>query len=438
MGHKGIVLRLPFSTTALQGRIFELMEALQQVDGGRRLRILFVPQWYPKEDVNLISGTFCREHVLAAALYDDVAVLVYTSRKQKWPTLRWKRVDDYGVPTFYATFGRSPIAHTNQPFFYMHLWRAIRRVIREWGRPDVIHTQDGYAYDVIRATQILEIPSVISQHWGGFMRRELNSRGIRRYRCAFGRAERVLPANKFSAADYRYYGLKARTTWLPNTLDARVFYSSPRIAKEQWLLHASGFTPEKRFPDIVRACARVCAIRPGSMLHVVGDGPNRANMETLAARELPPGSFKFHGFIGKPELAGLMRSARGFIFSSEAETFGCVLMEAMACGCPVLTTKVGGIPAVVRDFDGLFFEVGNVDQMAQGMVRLLDGTHGLDMNRISEETHKRFSYEAVGRILHKEYVRMKPQKNRFHQFISFRRSQCARRRWVCDNAAEVG
>jgi glycosyltransferase involved in cell wall biosynthesis len=370
-----------------------------------RVRVLFVPEWYPRDGLKQVSGTFCREHVLAAAVFDDVAVLAYTAREEKWPTLNWKRVNDSGIPTFYATHGCSPIPHTTQPFFYMHFWRALRRAIREWGRPDVIHTQDRYAYTVIKATEGLNIPCVISQHWGGFMRRELDDKAVRRFRWAFARASRVLPANKFYPSDYDHYGFKANTAWLPNTIDTKVFCASPQTARKPWLLHASGFTPEKRFPDIIAAFSRVSRLRPGSVLHVAGDGPNRAAMEALATRELPPESFVFHGFISKPELAALMRQASGFVFPSQAETFGCVLMEAMACGCPVMTTRVGGIPGVVHEGEGLFVEVGNIDQISEDMILLLDHTHGLHIERISKEVHTRFSHEAVGRVLHQEHLK---------------------------------
>jgi len=373
--------------------------------GNRCLRILFVPVWYPTKDgSDQVTGTFCREHVRAAALYDDVAVLVYTSRAQRWPTLTWERVDDCGVPTFYATFGHSPIPKTTLPFFYIHLWRAIRRAIQEWGRPDVIHTQDTYAYYVIRAVQSLKIPIVVSQHSTAFMERQVDNRAVRQFRWAFSRTARVLPANQFAAADYYHYGLQAPITWLPNALDTNVFYPPLQPAREPWLLHASGFTPVKRFPDVVQAFAQVRGVRPQAILQVVGDSPNRAEMEALAARELPPKSFYFYGFLSKPDLAGLMRRASGFVFPSEAETFGCVLMEAMACGCPVLTTRVGGIPAVVRAGEGLFVDVGNIDQIAEGMIQLLDGTHGFDMTHLSRVIRERFSHVAVGRILHEEHL----------------------------------
>jgi glycosyltransferase involved in cell wall biosynthesis len=164
-------------------------------------------------------------------------------------------------------------------------------------------------------------------------------------------------------------------------------------------------TPEKRVPDIINAFAVACRTRPKAILHIVGGGQRQLEMESLAARELPPDSFRFHGYLPKTQLADLMRRSSGFVLPSEAETFGCVLMESMACGCPVLTTRVGGIPAVVREGEGLFAEVGNIEQIAEGMRRLLDNTHGLDLPRISRETTHRFSRMAVGRILHNEHHR---------------------------------
>lgn len=373
----------------------------------QRLRILFIPALYPSsgEGSKQITGTFCREHVRAASLYDDVAVLAIRGRQELGPTLHWKRVDDGQVPTYYATYGRSPIPKTTRPFFYLHLHRAFKRIVDEWGRPDVIHTQDAYAYYVIKTLQNFDIPFVISQHWSGFLRPLIEKSTLRKFSWAFKRAVRVLPANKFAEKDYQRFGLYPSVTWLPNVLDRDAFWPYGEQQKEPWLLHASGMTPEKRVPDIIRAFAKALLHRPKAVLQIVGDGKARKEMEALAARELPADSVQFHGVLSKLQLGDMMRRSCGFVMASGAETFCCVLMEAMACGSPVLTTRVGGIPAVVPQGDGLFAEVGNLDQIAEGMRRLLDGTHGLDLERISRETRTRFSDETVGRLLHEEHMR---------------------------------
>jgi L-malate glycosyltransferase len=375
----------------------------------RRLRVLFVPQSYPPlSDQKSANGTFCREHVRAAARNDDVAVLVYTTRRERWPTLAWKRLDDEGIPTFYAAHGRSPIPGTTRHFFRLYLRRAIHRAIREWGRPDVIHTQDGHAYYVIKAAQDLDVPFVISQHWSVFLKRRVDRTTLSQFQWAFARAARVLPANRWAATDYEHYGLQASVTWLPNALDTEIFRPPEGGDREPWLVHASGLDPDKGTREIIHAFARVRAVRPQAVLHVAG-AVHRAEMEALAARTLPADSFQFHGFLAKPALAELMRWGRGFVLPSAFETFGCVLMEAMACGCPVLTTRVGGIPAVVRKGEGLFVQVGNIDQIAAGMIHLIDGSHGLDMARISRETRERFSHETVGQILHDVHLQVAQQ-----------------------------
>ena len=115
---------------------------------------------------------------------------------------------------------------------------------------------------------------------------------------------------------------------------------------------------------------------------------------------LPKDSIVFHGFVDSQTLSQLMQKSSGFVFPSAYETFGCVLMEAMACGCPVLTTKVGGIPAVVRDGEGLFVKVGDIKAIANGMVKLIDDTHHIDMNKIGRDVRERFNHQAVGGILH--------------------------------------
>ena len=101
-----------------------------------------------------------------------------------------------------------------------------------------------------------------------------------------------------------------------------------------------------------------------------------------------------------------MRQASGFVLPSEAENLPCVLIEALACACPVLTTRVGGITALVDENEGILVDVGNIDQIAEGMYRLLDGMHGFDMNRISREVQAQYSHAAIGRLLHEEYAKV--------------------------------
>src|SRR5262245_12563200 len=303
----------------------------------KRLRVLFVPQWYPcNQGDNPASGTFCREHVKAAALYDEVAVLSFSARNERKPTLRLDYWVDDDIPTFVATYGHSPIPKSTLPFFLLHLRRAIGHVIRKWGHPDLIHTQDMHAFYVMKATQRFRIPFIISQHSSALRRRDLDPKAVRQLRWSFARAATVLHVNPCGPLDDRYYKFHSNYCWLPNALNPCLFHPPQGKGREPFLLHVSGFAPEKRFPDVVEAFARVQRVRPNAQLEIVGESRYRPKAEALAAKQLPPDSYRFHGFLGKEKVAELMRRASGLVLVSEFETFGCVLIESMACACPVL------------------------------------------------------------------------------------------------------
>jgi glycosyltransferase involved in cell wall biosynthesis len=375
-----------------------------QALGLGRLRVLFVPDWYPRlETAGTVSGTFVREHVLSAARYNEVAVLDFILRPALCPGLALDVEDDLSIPTYRARAGYWPHTLTGDFVKQLFLARALRHVIRTWGRPDLLHLQDNLAFDVLRAARKMHIPCVVSQHCSVFTKRQLTPQWHRRFRYTFSKAARVLPAKYSASADYDHYDLKANITWLPNAFDPTLFYPPTTGFRKPRLLHVSGFAPEKRVFDTIRAFAQVVRARPEARLHLVGEGAARHALAELAGSLLPKGTCQFLGFLPKPAVAEEMRAACGFIFPSEHETFGCVLMEALACGCPVLTTNAGGIPAVADNTNAIIVPIGDIDAITAGMVRLIDGTHGLDTARIAEETKMKFSRQAVGRKLQQIY-----------------------------------
>jgi len=134
------------------------------------------------------------------------------------------------------------------------------------------------------------------------------------------------------------------------------------------LMHISNFRPVKRVRDVVQTFARVRA-ELRSVLVFVGDGPERPAAEELVA-EL--GLSRDVRFLGKVDaVADLLRCADLFLLPSESESFGLAALEAMACGVPVVGTKVGGLPEVVEPEAGALVPVGDVDQMAAQALAML-------------------------------------------------------------------
>ena len=103
----------------------------------------------------------------------------------------------------------------------------------------------------------------------------------------------------------------------------------------------------------------------------VGDGPERAGLEALAAELALSDRINFTGAVGQDELPRLYAAADAFCLPTLAEGLGVVLMEAMAAELPVVSTRVMGVPEVVDDGAcGLLVAPGRPDGLADALERL--------------------------------------------------------------------
>jgi glycosyltransferase involved in cell wall biosynthesis len=109
--------------------------------------------------------------------------------------------------------------------------------------------------------------------------------------------------------------------------------------KDNYYLTASRFVPYKRVDLVVEAFSKM----PDKKLLVIGDGPQEKKIKALAGKNI-----EFIGYQPPDELKKYMQNARAFVFAAE-EDFGIVVVEAMACGTPVLALGRGGTAETVVD-----------------------------------------------------------------------------------------
>ena len=156
-------------------------------------------------------------------------------------------------------------------------------------------------------------------------------------------------------------------------------YSAPG---EKVLMHISNFRPVKRIPDCIRILEKVREDAPAHLL-MVGDGPERGPAESLA-REL--GLEQHVTFLGKQDhIERLIPLADVFLLPSQLESFGLAALEAMACGVPAVSTRVGGVPELItHEVDGFLESPGDVAAQAARVTALVT----------DESLHRRMSEAA--------------------------------------------
>jgi glycosyltransferase involved in cell wall biosynthesis len=111
---------------------------------------------------------------------------------------------------------------------------------------------------------------------------------------------------------------------------------------------------------------------PGVSLVVVGDGPDRGQLERLSTELGLEGRVRFVGGRSREDVLRILFAADAAVLSSRWENFPHLVVEALAVGTPVIATAVGGVPEVVKDGEnGLLVPAGDADALAAAISRLV-------------------------------------------------------------------
>ncbi|MFC0188564.1 N-acetyl-alpha-D-glucosaminyl L-malate synthase BshA [Fictibacillus aquaticus] len=180
-----------------------------------------------------------------------------------------------------------------------------------------------------------------------------------------------------------------------NFVDEREYYRRENISlkqaygieeHEKVVVHISNFRGVKRIKDVIHTFAGIARKMPAKLL-LIGNGPELTSACELV-RELDIADHVL--FLGKQDkVADLFSISDLKLLLSEKESFGLVLLEAMACGVPVIGSNIGGIPEVISDGEtGYIVPLGDVEQATELASALLE----------DKEKHASFSLNAVRHV----------------------------------------
>lgn len=127
---------------------------------------------------------------------------------------------------------------------------------------------------------------------------------------------------------------------------------------------------EKRLDMLIAAFALVRGLRPGLKLLIVGNGPELPNLAGKAKESEVQDQCIFMPAVS--DVAPYLRGIDIFVSCSSSEAFSNAILEAMACGCCPVGSRVGGTPELIEDGErGLLFESGSVEELAQKLAVLI-------------------------------------------------------------------
>jgi teichuronic acid biosynthesis glycosyltransferase TuaC len=360
----------------------------------RVLRVLTLTPFYPSEGDDS-QGCFVAEplHALAdIGVSSEVFALQPVYRKRLQPAeskipAKWIRYfslpSSFGLPTAGA-------------FVFARVVGPVREMIRSH-RIDLIHAHAplpaGHAAMLLSSE--LGVPYVVSVHGlDAFSNEQIGGRvgewcsrisrrvlhGSRRVICVSEVIrERVLSE----------LGSRVRTSVVYNGADTKFFSPAGDVRPDTPTLLAVGnLLANKGQEVLVRALASIVSEFSSLSLDVIGDGPELQHLQDLAGQLGLEGKVRFHGRQPRQQVADAMRRCTVFALPSRYEGLGCVYLEAMACGKPVVGCRGQGIAEVIRQgSNGYLVGAGNDKELALVLgILLRDQERRDNMGRAARDT----------------------------------------------------
>ena len=146
---------------------------------------------------------------------------------------------------------------------------------------------------------------------------------------------------------------------------------------------------------LIKAFSKSFRNKENIKLTIVGSGPEYDNLNELILNLGMQKQIILYGEANREEVRELLQTSDAFILSSEYETFGVVVIEAMACGLPVISTKCGGPESIIQDDKvGILTEI-NEDSLSSALTFMYNNIENYDSKYIRKYVEDNFSEEAV-------------------------------------------
>lgn len=374
-----------------------------------RKHIVFLARWYPHR-YDPMLGLFIQRHAEAAALYNDISV-VYVhpdeNAREKYEIINDTSGTDAinRVSTIRIYFKKSK----SKIISLFRYFRANSIALKRLPRPDIIHVHVLTRLGVIALWQKIMhgTPYIITEHWSrylpgndfsGFFRKKLTKTVVKH-------ALAVTTVTEILAKAMQAHGLQNKSyVIVPNVVDINVFKPKQHKNTKPKIVHISCFeNKSKNITGLIDALKILEGKNIDFECVFIGDGIDFNMTKDYALQLIHQENIKFTGVLEGSALVDELASGDFLVLSSNYETQGVVLLEAFACGLPVVSTNVGGIPEIVNESNGILVPPQDPEKLADAMETMLQTYQNYDANTLREGIIKKFSNESVGKLLNSLY-----------------------------------
>lgn len=167
--------------------------------------------------------------------------------------------------------------------------------------------------------------------------------------------------------------LKAKLFTIPNGIDVDFYKPGTPKNGVKIISMIARMNPLRDFATLIEAFDELAATNPDLELHIAGDGPDFEKVKQLRDKAKFAAKIVLRGSLNENEILELLQNTYIYVHSSLADNMSTAVMQAMACGLPLVASDIEALKILIsNEKDGLFFKAKNPQDLAEQVQKLID------------------------------------------------------------------
>lgn len=377
-------------------------------------KILIIPSWYPNYKGD-IGGSFFREQAIALNKKGYSVSIIYpqirTVRDLKGIFTKrygFQKYIDEGVFT-YKWHSVNFIVRSKKALkkkwikFGLYLFNMY---IRDHGLPHIIHVHSmRYAgFLALEIKKIYGVPYIITEHSSAYALNLVKKFELTELQSVVDYSDYNIAVSKRFCKLLNTLFRNDNWHFLPNIVEDS-FLSLPLSSSSQNFnfLSVSALKKNKSIDNLIKAFSLICDDLDDTNLIIGGDGPEYGELYKLINQLNLSGRVRLLGQLDRNTVKHYMSNCSVFILPSKYETFGVVVIEALAAGKPVIATRSGGPESTINEQVGILVDTDDIEGLALAMRTIYNNYCSYSPEHIRSYCYHHFSENSVLSALDKIY-----------------------------------
>ncbi len=369
-------------------------------------RLIWLASWYPSK-TDAYNGDFIQRHAIAVSRILPLTVIHTIHDPDSATRSRYEVVETDGLTEIYVYFHHSgnvtslPSRFRYNQLYYYYTKTLLTHLFQFYTRPACLHVHVPLKMGRVAlwAKRKWSIPFFVSEQSSAYLPGAEDSYHRRNllYRVSVKRilkkATAISNVSQTLGRVLEHIAGRNDVVVIRNAADPAVFFCKPQTNSVFSFIHVSTLKEQKNIAGILQAFSLLYNERQDFTLKLIGGHDGAFTKDHPGYSNIP--WLKLVGSVDHPLVARHMQQSDCLVMFSRDENFPCVIVEALCCGLPVVTSDAGGCAEAINQDNGLVVRTGDQEGLISALQNMLANHSHYNMESISRKAAALYSYDKV-------------------------------------------